>query len=157
MQIVGFPTRRLILFSGCLADICLEYNLNPYGYDTDGRYLVCSGGCCGTRYAKYCCDDTRWYDNAGAVAGLVVGCLFAATVIITLIVVIVCCYRKRQGAQGRVIVAMSRRTPPTRPVQDTVYTEAPPSYTESVTNEQSGLDVSRQRNVTGDEKEQPRY
>ena len=127
------------IFSGCLADICLEYNLNPYGYDTDGKYLVCPGGCCGTRYAKYCCDETRWYYNAGTVAGLVVGYLF---VIITLIVVLVCCYRKRPGAQGRVTVAMSRRTPPTRTVQDNIYPEAPPSYTESVTNEQPAQGVS---------------
>ena len=83
-------------------------------------------------------------------AGLVVGCVFAAGIIIALIVAIVCCFRKRQASQGQVF-AMGQRTP-TPTVGQSVYPGAPPSYTESVSNAQSGQNVSQQSAIRREEK-----
>ena len=110
----------------------------------DGLFY-CSESCCGTRYSKYCCPDTTyWYDNTGAVIGLVVGCVFAAGIIIALIVAIVCCFRKRKGSHGQVLVAMGGRPSHITTVEQTMYPDSPPSYTESVSNEQSGQNVTQQ-------------
>ena len=85
-------------------------------------------------------------------AGLVVGCVFAAGIIIALIVATVCCFPTGQAAQGQVF-AMGQRTP-TPAVQQTVYPGAPLSYTESVSNAQSGKNVSQESAIRCDEMSQ---
>ena len=78
-------------------------------------------------------------------AGLVVGCVFAAGIIIAMIVAIVRC------ALGHVF-AMGQMTTPTPAVGQSVYPRAPPSYTESVSNDQFGQNVSQQSAIRLEEK-----
>ncbi|XP_033757402.1 cysteine and tyrosine-rich protein 1-like [Pecten maximus] len=111
------------LIGESLSELCIASSY----YSSYVYYTYCSSGCCGgSFYSQYCCSSLE----VGAIAGIVIGCIFALAIIIVIVICVCAQFNKKKTG-----VIISNNTQQQRNVavvatynQQGVYHQPPPSY-----------------------------